>query len=142
MRKFQPGKALFAGIMYALFLVIAPFYLFGYLMAPPNSFPIPMSIVQMMFMFGVISAVAAFFEHLFVRGTRERGIFALIFTAWFTFNLYYILGGGLSAGGAFGEMVVSINPDLDIMVNIAFIAMLIIGIGILTMFINLYEAIA
>jgi hypothetical protein len=141
MRKIQTDKAVAAGILYALFLVVAPSYLFGFLMAPPNSFPIPGEIVQMIFMFGVISAVVAFFEHLFVRGTRERGILSLIFTAWFTFNLYYLLGGGLSGGGAFGEITVTIGY-YSIMVNVAFIAWLIIGLGVLTMFINLYEAIA
>jgi hypothetical protein len=141
MGKLQPGKAVTAAILYVVFLVIAPYYLFGYLMAPPNSFPIPASIVQSIFVFGVISAVVAFVEHLFVRGTRERGIFSLIFTVWFTFNLYYMIGGGLSSGGTFGEMAVSIGY-YNVVVNVAFIAMLIIGLGVLTAFIHLYEAIA
>ncbi len=141
MKKTQPGKALTAAILYTLFLVIAPYYLFGYLMAPPNSFPIPGEIVQMILLYGIISAVMAFFEHLFVRGTRERGIFSLIFTAWFTFNLYYILGGGFSTGGAFGELAITIGY-YSVVVNVAFIAWIIIALGAVTICVNLYEAIA
>jgi hypothetical protein len=141
LRKIQPGKALMAALLYAVFLVIAPYYLFGYLMAPPNSFPIPASIVQTIFVFGVISSAVAFIEHLFVRGTRERGILSLIFTVWFTFNLYYLIGGGLNSSGTFGEIAVSIGY-YSVVVNVAFIAMLIIGLGVLTAIIHLYEAIA
>ncbi len=141
MRNLQPGRALTAAILYAVFLAIAPWYLFGILMAPPNSFPIPQSIVRLVFIFGVVSAVAAFFEHLFKRGTRQRGIFSLIFTVWFTFNLYYILGGGLSSGAGFGVIAVTIGY-FSVAVNVAFIAWLILGLGVLTMVVNLYEAIA
>ncbi len=141
MQKFQPGKAFVAAILYAVFLVIAPTYLFGILMAPPNSFPIPAGLVQLVFIFGVVTAISAFFEHLFVRGTRERGIFSLIFTAWFTFDLYYILGGGLNSSGTFGEIAVTVGY-YNIVVNVAFIVWLILGLGTLTMIINLYEAIA
>ncbi len=141
MRKVQPGKALTASLLYAMFLVIAPYYLFGYLMAPPNAFPIPATIVQTITFYGIISTIIAFFEHLFVRGTRERGIMSLIFTVWFTFNMYFLFGGGLGTSGTFGEIAVSIGY-YSVFLNVAFIAWAIVGLGVLTLVINLYEAIA
>ncbi len=135
MGKFYVGKAIAAFIVLLVFMVIVPWVLYTNYLQDNPYFPVPITEIMT---FGTITAVAGLFRTLFENGTREHGVASLIFTAWFVWNGYFLL----SLGGQFGTIPIEIpSAGLLLSVDITILAIIIIGIGVATIVLYVYEAI-
>lgn len=136
----RPGKASLMAGLYVGLMVIAPYTIYSAIAASGTNIPLPSSFFTMLMLSGILSAVAAFFKSLFEEGSRLHGLCNVIFAAWFTYNLYFVLGGGLGTGG-FGNLVV-VAGYYTIAINVSFLAYIVIAIGIVSIIVHVYELIA
>ena len=137
--KIKPFKATIMAIIYVILLVIAPYYIFLAISNSVSVIPISSQFLNGILLTGIISSIAAFFKSIFQVGTRLHGVTNIIFAIWFTYNLYYVLGGGTTDG--FGAINVTFGY-YSISINLSVISYFIIGIGLITVFIHLYEVLA
>ena len=140
MVKLKVGKAVVSAIITVVILVIAPYYLFKVYLPSVATINIPASLISQIMVIGIISSVTAFLKALFEKGSRPHGVMNIIFTLWFTYNLYFLLGGGLASPGSFGVVTQSIGY-YTLTVDLSFVAYALIGVGLITSFVYLYEAI-
>lgn len=102
------GKALVFMALAIVFMMVVPYIVITYYMPTALlSDPFRSYLLNSLMIWGAVGGVSAFFCTLFSPGTRQHGLFSIIFAAFSVYYTLFLFTGGFS--GEFGVFTISFD---------------------------------